>query len=303
MLFHAVFVFILGFPLSATSAQAPSTNAPISVNTDNQSCREISERDRQLWNQKSHVDLATILHDRLIATHQDLYPRTDSSRFQQAETLVRAFDADTWIDRFRSSSENIRQEHRARLEFLFSFWVREKYLGVIARAAGREEQTELKFFGARMDTNLRAQIQKYPAEPRVTRIATFHCTNAQDSRSYRCGEPHVAIDVQLSARLLCTDGKNPNDSRLRFIVRLDSLRGPLITDVERGPERIYQNTLLEYTKLKSKMSSDEIYSALKQRAFFSPADFNEIPGSGLLSLRDNESRRLPAAVQSSPTKK
>lgn len=293
-----IFNFHLNFPLMPLASAAPS-----SLHADDfQTCKELQDKEKQTWMQKARVDISGVLHDRLRGTHQDLYPRSDSSRFQQAEFLVRAFDVDTWLERFRSiPPDSIAANRKTQLEFLFSFWVREKYLGLLSRAAARDEQNELKFFGSKVDATTRTQIMKYPAEPRITRIATYRCEGAKDSRTYRCGEPHLAVDIQLSPTLLCSGNRNITDSRLRLIVRLDPLRGPLITDVERDSIRIYQDTLSEYAKLKSKLPGNDLYTELKQRAFFSTTDFNEIPGSGILSLRENEeSKRMPASANSRP---
>jgi hypothetical protein len=133
----------------------------------------------------------------------------------------------------------------------------------------------------------------------ITRISTYQCSNENnlsDIHSYRCGEPHIVVDVQLSPGMLCETSKAMAMGHIQFIVRLDPLRGPLIVDVERDSSRIYQSTLDDFLKMESKDPEDDIFEQLKRLAFFTPSDFNEIPGAGLLSLRDNSpATRIPAS--------
>jgi hypothetical protein len=110
----------------------------------------------------------------------------------------------------------------------------------------------------------------------------------------------LLVEAQLSPALLCDEQKHVADTRVRFLVRLDPLRGPLVVDVMREGSRIYQGTLREFIRLRGKLSPNEMFQELRQQTFFSAADFNEIPGGGLLSLRDGPANRLPAS-SASPT--
>ncbi len=258
-------------------------------------CRELSDHDKQSMQKTLKVDVAEVLRARLQPIHKSLYAAKDDSRFEQAEGLVKAFDADTWLERLKAL-KGFQEDHHTEIEFLFSFWVREKYLGLLARAGARSEKHQLDILGAKGDSNVRARVHAFPAEPRVTHISRFACSTPKDNASYRCSEPHVAVDVQLSPYVLCSAELEP--SHLKYIVRLDPLRGPLIADVERFGQRIYQSTLSDLDDLKNHLSGAELFRELKSRTFFTAQDFNEIPGSGILSLRapDSASSRMPASV-------
>jgi hypothetical protein len=269
---------------------------------DFQSCRELGEKDKQHWAQLTRMDLGAVLLERLRPIHLALSSSKSDSRFQQAEELVKAFDADTWLQRMRElQPARAAAKHRNELEFMFAFWVREKYLGLLARSAARTEQQDLKFFGAKLTPATRDRIAAFPSEPLITRISTFECNNEKghtDIQSYRCGEPHILVDVQLSPTLLCDNSRSNGQGRLQLIVRLDPLRGPVIVDVDRDSSRIYQTSLNEFLEMAAHETESELFNELKRLAFFKPMDFNEIPGAGILSLRDNHpSNRMPASSQ------
>lgn len=291
----AITAFI--FSTHLTSVMADSSSALL--------CRGLSEKDEQKWLQSTKVDIPKQIASRLHPLHAALTDKKqDASRFQQAEELVAAFDVDTWMMRLNEAQViEASGDHKREIEFLFAFWVREKYLGLISRSAFRDEQWQLKWFGSKIPYASRHRLNQYPAEPMVTQIENYHCTpkDSDEIRAYRCGEPHLLVELQLSPRYLCQNEKEMESSRLKLILRLDTLRGPVIVDVERGSERIYKNTLRDLSRLKVRQSAVEILEALRRSTFFSNDDFNEIPGGGLLSLRDSL-RSAPTRIPASQKK-
>jgi len=258
-------------------------------------CSPLTSVEQKRWKDQLKWDIPQVITQNLRDLHVELKTQEEDEviRRRQMRAMAMSFDLGTWSNRL-STSAGVSQKP---LEYLFGTWIKDRYLGSVLRMIRKDELAVI-----RRNTLQPAVVEyanQYPLEPLITKISNFTCITPEDNKTYRCGDRMLIVEAQLSPRILCSQSKAWSDYRVKFLVRIDAVVGPVIIDVERMQRRIYQTAFLDFEKLKSETSPQALLTLFTQWTFSSQKEIDTIPVEGLSALRDKSEAptvRAPASA-------
>lgn len=255
--------------------------------------------EQKRWKDQLKWDLPQILTQNLKDLHFELRNQDEDEviRRRQMRSMGQAFDFSTWSVRL-SNSTGVSQKS---LEYLFGSWVKDRYLGSILRTIRKDEIGTVQRNPRSYTQAAIEKMHQYPVAPLFTKISNFQCHTPEDNRTYKCGDKMLVVEAQLSPEILCNQENAWSEYRVKFLVRIDAVFGPVIVDVERMQRRIYQTAFLDFEKLKAETPTSSLLTLFSQWTFVSDKEIKEIPAEGLSAMRPATlsaptGTRMPAAT-------
>lgn len=300
--FTAIQTSLIGLLILSTSTASAQTSpcAPVEAETVTQ------------WASVLGADPVQFLLQNLQPLHKEIQPSSNSSsRTRQMKVLGKHFDIQTWatkIDDIQSPAKTLSSSEQLLMQYLFTAWIRERYMGLLNRTVRKDELTEVEKRPFRLARVVRKRVQSYPVEPRVVAIESYDCTSDLDKTTYDCSSPLVTLEVQASPYLLCGDEVASSRHRFRYLIR-KSDHGLKIVDVIRGQFHVYQDAYKDYLSYRNDLSADQLKAYLQRITFTNAATFTGGPQNdyGLFTklldetvpAKTDEVERIPAS-QNSP---
>lgn len=261
-------------------------------------CSVFPEQEQQAWVKSLDHDPFQFMHQQLQQLHNQLTHKNPSAqdRARQMQLISQIFDTTTWLWAIEQLEGLPLEVHDSvDLQYLFTSWLRERYMGQTYRVVRQTELVEAFRIGGRYNETVQARVSQTPAEVRVTGFRPFHCQSQNDKESYQCSQPHYIAEVQLSPHVLCQSSLIKN-YRFDYILRLDAQRGFRIVDVRRGPQGFYQQAYINYKNHLQTKTVAQLRVFLRQLTFSSQQDLHrEEVRQFVERARQNTPSRIPAS--------
>ena len=288
--------------------------APIEGSAQVPACNPASADELKQVKTRYGNDPATVVRHVTLALHKHFLVRSadiDKNHFlsdgdlqrQQMAVLFNNFALPDWLKSLNGQSpvKSMQPISRYELEYLFSHWVRSRYMKTVASLIKSREKLKVDRELAETDP-VRRRVINSPAETIVTGYQPFQCETLWDRRAYNCGNNMVKVHAQMSPRVLCQTEDETAQGHFVFLVDV-STEPFRIVDVEFEKTRVYQdayidlNSMLGRTKAFAEMT-DQLkmwsFLPLESTSEMAIQQFRKQYNGSIIPRRDRQDR-LPAS--------
>lgn len=253
-------VLLLGFSIHASNSYAI--------------CQTVLSQQVELQVQRFGADPAGVVKNLTSNVHAQFSDKKgpkenliflDHQRVQnQMSELYENFSVSVWMDRLNMVNEikQLNAFENSELSYLFTHWVRAKYMAYVQRLVRKRELEEVFRVSGRFPAQLKQKTVKEPASLMVTGYSRFYCKEKMDKYAYDCKREMTFVHTQLSPEVLCNNLKLAKAAQFKYLVQKTSF-GFRIVDVQINGRRLYRDSYQDLKRLFKEQSLKTIQNNLK----------------------------------------
>lgn len=246
------------------------------------SCQPVLKQQVEIQVQKHGTDPGSVVREAVDSLHKQFRPiegkntnfiYIDPGKIQeQMSTFYNHFALSTWIDRINLDPkiQKLSPIKRSEIHYLFTHWVRVRYLSAIYRLVRKRELEEVYRTKDRFPASVKKTTVNRPEKMVITGYSSHTCKDQAENLVYDCSKKLVWVHTHQSPDVLCDIRKYSRDARFKYLVQKEGDEFKIV-DVEYEGRQIYKDAFLELSEFFSRKTISAIESDLKLWSFLSAA--------------------------------
>ena len=247
------------------------------------SCQPVLKQQVAIQKQRHGADPGLVVKNATTSLHAQFRPvkgknanfiYVDSTKIQeQMSALYDHFALATWLDRINliPKVKKLSPLKRSEIHYLFSHWVRVRYMTSMFRLVRKRELEEVYRIQDRFPASVRKATVNDPAKMVITGYSSHTCKDQIENMVYDCSKRLVWVHTHQSPEVLCSIRKFSRDARFKYLVQLEG-NSFKIVDVEYEGRQIYKDSFIELNEFFNRKNISAIENDLKLWSFLSASN-------------------------------